>query len=125
MKVTVIGEGREDGIKRLESLLKTEAVRVRIEGEHPIINVARESYGNNKRKNVVFDKCVTEFLDDSLEETLYDVYEQIALNSLEFLDMVFVITEGMDDETAESYKTYSEMFPGKFRFVKNADEIVL
>ncbi len=125
MKIAVCGNDRENVIKRLEKILKTEAVRLKLDTEHSIVNMAEETYGQTKRKNVVYDGCVLEYLKPGLNEEFFDVYEQIALTSLVNIDKIFVVTKGMDEDELNMYKEYSEFLDGKINFVTDEKEVIL
>ena len=125
MKIAVCGNDRENVIKRLEKILRTEAVRPKLDTEHSIVNMAEETYGQTKRKNVVYDGCVLEYLKPGLNEEFFDVYEQIALTSLVNIDKIFVVTKGIDEDELNMYKEYIEFLDGKINFVTNENEVVL
>ena len=125
MKIAVCGNDRENVIKRLEKILRTEAVRPKLDTEHSIVNMAEETYGQTKRKNVVYDGCVLEYLKPGLNEEFFDVYEQIALTSLVNIDKMFVVTKGMDEDELNMYKEYSEFLDGKINFVSDEKEVIL
>ena len=125
MKIAVCGNDRENVIKRLEKILRTEAVRPKLDTEHSIVNMAEETYGQTKRKNVVYDGCVLEYLKPGLNEEFFDVYEQIALTSLVNIDKIFVVTKGMDEDELNMYKEYSEFLDGKINFVSDEKEVIL
>ena len=125
MKIAVCGNDRENVIKRLEKILRTEAVRPKLDTEHSIVNMAEETYGQTKRKNVVYDGCVLEYLKPGLNEEFFDVYEQIALTSLVNIDKIFVVTKGMDEDELNMYKEYTEFLDGKINFVTDENEVVL
>lgn len=125
MKIAVCGNDRENVIKRLEKILRTEAVRPKLDTEHSIVNMAEETYGQTKRKNVVYDGCVLEYLKPGLNEEFFDVYEQIALTSLVNIDKIFVVTKGIDEDELNMYKEYTEFLDGKINFVTDENEVVL
>lgn len=125
MKIAVCGNDRENVIKRLEKILRTEAVRPKLDTEHSIVNMAEETYGQTKRKNVVYDGCVLEYLKPGLNEEFFDVYEQIALTSLVNIDKIFVVTKGIDEDELNMYKEYSEFLDGKINFVSDEKEVIL
>lgn len=130
MKISVFGGDREivnRVIEKLERLMKTEAVKPKLGTEHPIVEMAKESYGQNKRKNVVYDGCVLQYLKPDMDdEDLFDTYEQIVLTSLVNIDMVLIIPEGMEDELIEFYSSYSEMVGGdKIKFINDENSITV
>lgn len=125
MKIAVCGNDRVSVIKKLEKILRTEAVSPKLDTEHSIVNMAAETYGQTKRKNVVYDGCVLEYLKPGLNEEIFDVYEQIALTSLVNIDKIFVVTNGMEEDELNMYKEYSEFLDGKINFVTNETKIVL
>ena len=125
MKIAVCGNDRENVIKRLEKILRTEAVRPKLDTEHSIVNMAEETYGQTKRKNVVYDGCVLEYLKPGLNEEFFDVYEQIALTSLVNIDKIFVVTKGIDEDELNMYKEYTEFLDGKINFVSDEKEVIL
>jgi hypothetical protein len=125
MKIAVCGNDRENVIKRLEKILRTEAVRPKLDTEHSIVNMAEETYGQTKRNNVVYDGCVLEYLKPGLNEEFFDVYEQIALTSLVNIDKIFVVTKGIDEDELNMYKGYIEFLDGKINFVTDETEVIL
>ena len=125
MKIAVCGNDRENVIKRLEKILRTEAVRPKLDTEHSIVNMAEETYGQTKRKNVVYDGCVLEYLKPGLNEEFFDVYEQIALTSLVNIDKIFVVTKDIDEDELNMYKEYTEFLDGKINFVTDENEVIL
>ena len=125
MKIAVCGNDRENVIKRIEKILRTEAVRPKLDTEHSIVNMAEETYGQTKRKNVVYDGCVLEYLKPGLNEEFFDVYEQIALTSLVNIDKIFVVTKGIDEDELNMYKEYTEFLDGKINFVTDENEVIL
>lgn len=130
MKISVFGGDREVVdriIKRLETLLKTEAVRPKLGSEHPIVEMAKETYGQNKRKNVVYDGCVLQYLKpDMADEDLFDTYEQIVLTSLVNIDLVLIVPDGMEEGLSEFYAGYSEMIGGdKIKFINDENSITV
>ena len=125
MKIAVCGNDRENVIKRLEKILRTEAVRPKLDTEHSIVNMAEETYGQTKRKNVVYDGCVLEYLKPGLNEEFFDVYEQIALTSLVNIDKIFVVTKGIDEYELNMYKEYIDFLDGKINFVTDENEVIL
>lgn len=130
MKIAVFGGNREivdRVIEKLERLLKTEAVKPKLGNEHPIVEMAKETYGQTKRTNVVYDGCVLEYLTPNIkDEDLFDVYEQIVLTSLVNLDLVLIIPEGMDSDLVEFYAGYCEMVGGsKITFINDESNITI
>lgn len=129
MKIAVFGVDRErveSIIKRFEQRLVTEAVKPKVGTEHPIVEMAKETYGQNKRKNVVYDGCVLQyFTPDIKDEDLFDVYEQIVLTSLVNVDYVVVVPTGMSKELIEFYYSYNEMVGDKIRFISVPDDIMI
>lgn len=130
MKISVFGGDREIVdriIKRLETLLKTEAVVPETGSEHPIVEMAKETYGQTKRNNVVYDGCVLQYLKPDMgDECLFDVYEQIALTSLVNIDLVLIVPDGMDNELMEFYSEYSEIIGGgKITFINDENNITV
>lgn len=130
MKISVFGGNREivdRVIKKLEQLLKTKVVKPKLGNEHPIVEMAKDTYGQTKRKNVVYDGCVLEYLIPHIkDEDLFDVYEQIVLTSLVNLDLVLIIPEGMDSDLVDFYAGYCEIVGGnKIAFINDESNITL
>lgn len=127
MKVAVCGNDIHEVtnvVSKLEKILNTEAVTPKIVSEHPIVEMASETYGQTKRKNVVYVGCVLTYL-INVDEKFFDVYEQIVLNSLLNLDKVFVVTNNMDENELSIYKYYGSLMGGKIVFVSNVNDVVL
>lgn len=130
MKIAVFGGDRETVdriIEKLEWNLSTAAVKPKLGTEHPIVEMAKETYGQNKRKNVVYDGCVLQFLSpDMKDEDLFDVYEQIVLTSLVNIDRVYFVYKGVDEKTFDFIKEYSEVIgDNKILFISQPEEIIL
>lgn len=129
MKIAVFGVNRERVekiIKKLEQCLNTVAVKPKTGTEHPIVEVAKETYGHNKRNNVVYDGCVLQyFTPDIKDEDLFDVYEQIVLTSFVNIDYGVVVPTDMSQELLEFYQGYNEMVGDKIRFISVPDDIML
>lgn len=128
MKVAVFGKDREvveRVIRRLNRFLKTEAVKPKIGEVHGIVDMAKETYGQNKRNNVVYDGCVLQFLTGDIDENLLDVYEQIVITSLVNIDKVFIVTPGMNEEELKTYEYYSSIMDDKISFITSEEGIVL
>lgn len=127
MKVAVCGNDIHEVtnvVSKLEKILNTEAVTPKIMSEHPIVEMAAETYGQTKRKNVVYVGCALTYL-VNVDEKFFDVYEQIVLNSLLNLDKVFVVTNNMDENELSIYKYYGSLMGGKIVFVSNVNDVVL
>jgi len=127
MKVAVCGNDIHEVtnvVSKLEKILNTEAVTPKIMSEHPIVEMAAETYGQNKRKNVVYVGCVLTYL-VNVDEKFFDVYEQIVLTSLLNLDKVFVVTNNMDENELSIYKYYGSLMDGKIMFVSNVNDVIL
>lgn len=127
MKVAVCGNDIHEVtnvVSKLEKILNTEAVTPKIMSEHPIVEMAAETYGQNKRKNVVYVGCVLTYL-VNVDEKFFDVYEQIVLTSLLNLDKVFVVTNNMDENELSIYKYYGSLMDGKIVFVSNVNDVIL
>ena len=127
MKVAVCGNDIHEVtnvVSKLEKILNTEAVIPKIISEHPIVEMAAETYGQNKRKNVVYVGCVLTYL-VNVDEKFFDVYEQIVLSSLLNLDKVFVVTNNMDENELSIYKYYGSLMDDKIVFVSNVNDVVL
>lgn len=127
MKVAVCGNDIHEitnVVSKLEKILNTEAVTPKIMSEHPIVEMAAETYGQNKRKNVVYVGCVLTYL-TNVDEKFFDVYEQIVLTSLLNLDKVFVVTNNMDENELSIYKYYGSLMDDKIVFVSNVNDVVL
>ncbi len=127
MKVAVCGNDIHEVtnvVSKLEKILNTEAVTPKIVSEHPIVEMASETYGQTKRKNVVYVGCVLTYL-INVDEKFFDVYEQIVLNSLLNLDKVFVVTNNMDENELSTYKYYGSLMGGKIVFVSNVNDVIL
>ena len=127
MKVAVCGNDIHEVtnvVSKLEKILNTEAVTPKIMSEHPIVEMSAETYGQTKRKNVVYVGCVLTYL-VNVDEKFFDVYEQIVLSSLLNLDKVFVVTNNMDENELNIYKYYGSLMDDKIVFVSNINDVVL
>ena len=57
-----------------------------------------------------------------LNEGYDDVYEQIALETLNNVDYIAVIARGMNMQLLKVYKEYQELYPEKFHIYSSPQE---
>ena len=57
-----------------------------------------------------------------LKEGYDDVYEQIALDTLNNVDYIAVITMDMNKQILKVYKEYQELYPEKFHIYSSPQE---
>ena len=93
--------------------------------ENSIIGYAAETYKYWEDREVIFDGSAFDFLVNSLEDGVEDVYEQIALSSLANLTYIVVITMDMDKDMLELYKGFAEVLPDKFYFYNSYTDFEL
>ena len=110
MRIAITGPHKDEVISKVESALNTEA---RKPWEDTIISTAAELYKDLSFQHVVFYGSPFDFLAKSEGEGYDDVYEQIAINSLDEIDYLAVITMDMDRNTLKMYEEYQKLFPNK------------
>ena len=106
-----MGPRRNEVILKVEDAFKSNA---KSPSESTIINYAAETYKYFNEKNVIFKGSVFDFLTSELNEGYDDVYEQIALETLNNVDYIVVIARGMNMQLLKVYKEYQELYPEKF-----------
>lgn len=111
MRIAIVGPHKNEVISKVEQAFNSEA-------KHPwkneIVDYAAETYKYFNEGNVVFEGSPFDFLADELTEGYDDVYEQIALNTLDNLDYIAVIAMDIDRKYLEVYREYQKLFPNKF-----------
>lgn len=125
MKVAICGKNIEYSLNKYENILKTRAIRFDLNAQHAIINLAKETFGHNDERNVLYGGCALQFLNDRMDDDLFEVYEQIALSSIANLDRIVVVTENMSESDIEMYKGYEKMFPNKIKLIVDESDIIV
>ena len=110
MRIAICGPHKDEVITRAESVL---GVTAKYPTQDEIINQAAETYKYFDERNVVFSGAAFDYLALDPVEGVDDVYEQIAINSLENLDYIAVIAMDMDRHQLSIYKEYQQLFPNK------------
>lgn len=116
MRIAVCGPQAEMVIPYAEKVLKTKVKDKSVD----IISAASETYRYDDEFNVIFKGSAFDYLCDSIPEWYYNVYEQIALNTLNNLDYVAVILMDMEKEQQKIYTEYAELMPEKFHLYPSA-----
>ena len=110
MRIAICGPHTNEAFLKAQSVLKT---TVKEPKEYDIISQAAETYKYFDETNVIFCGSPFDYLALDPVEGVDDVYEQIAISSLENVDYIAVIAMDMDKHQLEIYKEYQELFPNK------------
>ena len=111
MRISICGPLAESAIEKAEGVL---GVTVKLPWQESIIDYAAETYKYFNEQNVIFKGSVFDFLTSELNEGYDDVYEQIALETLNNVDYIAVIAMNMNKQLLKVYKEYQELYPEKF-----------
>ena len=111
MRISICGPLAENAIAKAEDVL---GVTVKLPWQESIIDYAAETYKYFNEQNVIFKGSAFDFLTSDLKEGYDDVYEQIALDTLNNVDYIAVITMDMNKQILKVYKEYQELYPEKF-----------
>ena len=119
MRISICGPLAESAISKAEDVL---GVSAKLPWQESIIDYAAETYKYFNEKNVIFKGSVFDFLTSELNEGYDDVYEQIALETLNNVDYIVVIARGMNMQLLKVYKEYQELYPEKFHIYSSPAE---
>ena len=111
MRISICGPLAENAIAKAKDVL---GVTVKLPWQESIIDYAAETYKYFNEQNVIFKGSVFDFLTSELKEGYDDVYEQIALDTLNNVDYIAVIAMDMNKQILKVYKEYQELYPEKF-----------
>ena len=110
MRIAICGPRKDEVFVRVKSVLNTDVKSPKVA---EIINQAAETYKYFDETNVVFSGSAFDYLALDPVDGVDDVYEQIAISSLENLDYIAVIAMDMDKHQLEIYTEYQKLFPDK------------
>ena len=119
MRISICGPLAESAISKAEDVL---GVSAKLPWQESIIDYAAETYKYFNEKNVIFKGSVFDFLTSDLKEGYDDVYEQIALDTLNNVDYIAVIAMDMNKQILKVYKEYQELYPEKFHIYTSPQE---
>ena len=119
MRISICGPLAENAIAKAEDVL---GVTVKLPWQESIIDYAAETYKYFNEQNVIFKGSVFDFLTSDLKEGYDDVYEQIALDTLNNVDYIAVIAMDMNKQLLKVYKEYQELYPDKFHIYSSSEE---
>ena len=119
MRISICGPLAENAIAKAEDVL---GVTVKLPWQESIIDYAAETYKYFNEQNVIFKGSVFDFLASELKEGYDDVYEQIALDTLNNVDYIAVIAMDMNKQLLKVYKEYQELYPEKFHIYLSPTE---
>ena len=119
MRISICGPLAESAISKAEDVLGESA---KLPWQESIIDYAAETYKYFNEKNVIFKGSVFDFLTSELNEGYDDVYEQIALETLNNVDYIAVIAMNMNKQLLKVYKEYQELYPEKFHIYTSPQE---
>ena len=111
MRISICGPLAESAISKAENVL---GVSAKLPWQESIIDYAAETYKYFNEQNVIFKGSAFDFLASELKEGYDDVYEQIALDTLNNVDYIAVIAMDMNKQLLKVYKEYQELYPEKF-----------
>lgn len=116
MRISICGPNRNGAILKAEGVLGVKSIDPCVTNEIPaIIDLAAETYNHFDDENFILDGCPFDYL-SKYNDGYFDVFEQVAINSLMNLDYVVVITMDMDKDTKKMYEYYAKIYPDKFHF---------
>ena len=119
MRISICGPLAENAIAKAEDVL---GVTVKLPWQESIIDYAAETYKYFNEQNVIFKGSAFDFLTSNLKEGYDDVYEQIALDTLNNVDYIAVIAMDMNKQILKVYKEYQELYPEKFHIYTSPQE---
>lgn len=119
MRISICGPFAESAITKAESVL---GVTVKLPWQESIIDYAAETYKYFNEQNVIFKGSAFDFLTSDLKEGYDDVYEQIALDTLNNVDYIAVIAMDMNKQILKVYKEYQKLYPEKFHIYSSPQE---
>ena len=119
MRISICGPLAESAIEKAEGVL---GVSVKLPWQESIIDYAAETYKYFNEQNVIFKGSAFDFLTSDLKEGYDDVYEQIALDTLDNVDYIAVIAMDMNKQLLKVYKEYQELYPDKFHIYSSSEE---
>ena len=119
MRISICGPLAESAISKAEGVL---GVSAKLPWQESIIDYAAETYKYFNEQNVIFKGSVFDFLTSELNEGYDDVYEQIALETLNNVDYIAVIAMDMNKQILKVYKEYQELYPEKFHIYTSPQE---
>ena len=119
MRISICGPLAESAISKAENVL---GVSAKLPWQESIIDYAAETYKYFNEQNVIFKGSVFDFLTSELNEGYDDVYEQIALETLNNVDYIAVIAMDMNKQLLKVYKEYQELYPEKFHIYLSPTE---
>ena len=111
MRISICGPLAESAISKAEDVL---GVSAKLPWQESIIDYAADTYKYFNEQNVIFKGSAFDFLASELKEGYDDVYEQIALDTLNNVDYIAVIAMDMNKQLLKVYKEYQELYPEKF-----------
>ena len=119
MRISICGPLAESAISKAEDVL---GVSAKLPWQESIIDYAAETYKYFNEQNVIFKGSAFDFLTSELKEGYDDVYEQIALDTLNNVDYIAVIAMDMNKQLLKVYKEYQELYPDKFHIYSSSEE---
>ena len=119
MRISICGPLAESAISKAEDVL---GVSAKLPWQESIIDYAAETYKYFNEQNVIFKGSAFDFLASELKEGYDDVYEQIALDTLNNVDYIAVIAMDMNKQLLKVYKEYQELYPEKFHIYLSPTE---
>ena len=122
MRISICGPLAESAISKAENVL---GVSAKLPWQESIIDYAAETYKYFNEQNVIFKGSAFDFLTSDLKEGYDDVYEQIALDTLNNVDYIAVIAMDMNKQLLKVYKEYQELYPEKFHIYLSPAEFEL
>lgn len=119
MRISVLGFSDESK-KAVAKLEKSFNVSAKKPWGDDIISVAAETYKYEDEENTVFVGSPFSFPISCDSEGFWDVYESIALDTINNVDKIVVITDGASKYQLDELMEYNKLFD-KFLFFENAD----
>lgn len=110
MRIAICGTDKKSAISKLESVFGVEVKNPwSVDGKSGIVDYAAETYKYYNETDVLFNGSAFDFLLENEAEGYFDVCEQIAINTLDNVDKIIVMTSGMSDVQLKMYQDYASI----------------
>lgn len=119
MRISITGPLKNEAIAKAESVLNTTA---KTPWESKILDQSAETYKYFNETNVIFSGSPFDYLGQESDEGYDDLYEQMAIDTLNNVDYIAVITMDMDKNQLDIYKEYQKLFPNKIYLYSSPTE---
>ena len=130
MRICICGLHREGAVKKAEEILGIESVNIDYPGmkednEYQLFYYAAETFKHFNKTDVIFDGGVFDSTKHYSDSGWVDLQEQVILSAIDNLDNIVIVTKDMDEKNINFCKSYAELYPNKFLFIDNENELVI